>query len=449
MLERFKVLSERTKWLLMAGLTAGTLVLLLVAVEGAVRIRHAMKYGTAQTVEDLYVVDPETKLRVPIAGKIAGPIAINSLGFRGPEIATPKEARAIRIAFLGASTTFCAEVSSNDASWPHLVTTAIAQRVPDRRFDYVNAAVPGYTVSTLHRTLVLRVAPLEPDIIVIYEAANNLSRELRELAVEQHVLQEVKLPERSWLARHSLLSELVEKNLRIRGAQNAAAQGSGRLEIEPSRLGERYRRDLLELVLESKKRAKLVAIATFSVQPRATQTEEQQQRAAQSAFFYMPFMTTKSLIAAYARYNAVVREVARETGILLIENEDSIPGDGVHFADTVHFTDAGSARMAQRVTQALADAPSFRRLIASPSDGNLQHQQPLHVGPVGRELTVKTTSSGALKPRSRLLPVRQSRSCRGAGDECDLAGDAQSVGDIAHRHTPAVSFSDPVSPTLS
>lgn len=357
-------LSERTKWQLMAVLVAATVALLLLAAEGAVRVRQAIRYGTPQTVEDLYVVDAQTKLRLPIPGKTTGPIAINSLGFRGPELAVPKVAESIRIAFLGGSTTFCAEVSSNDMTWPHLVTTALARRIPSRRFDYVNAGVPGYVVSTLHQNLVLRVAPLDPDVIVIYEAANDLSRELRELAVEQGLLKEGKLIERSLLARYSLLWELVEKNMRIHSAQNAAVEGAGRLQFDPSQLGERYRKDLLELVAESKRHAKLVAIATFSIQPRATQAAELQQRASQSAFFYMPFVTPDSLIAAYARYNAVAREVARDTGALLIENEDAIPGDAAHFADTVHFTDAGSATMAQRVSQALLDAPRFQSLIA-------------------------------------------------------------------------------------
>lgn len=59
-----------------------------------------------------------------------------------------------------------------------------------------------------------------------------------------------------------------------------------------------------------------------------------------------------------------MREVAAATGALLIEREDDIPGDPAHFADTVHFTDAGSAAMAARVTRALANDPTVRELAA-------------------------------------------------------------------------------------
>jgi lysophospholipase L1-like esterase len=97
-----------------------------------------------------------------------------------------------------------------------------------------------------------------------------------------------------------------------------------------------------------------VAVATFSARLRAEQTEEEQLRAAASALYYMPFMTPRGLIGAYARYNPIIREVAQATGALLIEGEFDIPGDALHFADSVHFTDAGSRAMATRVSGALA-----------------------------------------------------------------------------------------------
>ena len=50
-----------------------------------------------------------------------------------------------RIAFLGGSTTYCAEVSGDDKTWPYLVVEALKAGYPDRRFDYVNVGVPGYT----------------------------------------------------------------------------------------------------------------------------------------------------------------------------------------------------------------------------------------------------------------------------------------------------------------
>ena len=64
-------------------------------------------------------------------------------------------------------------------------------------------------------------------------------------------------------------------------------------------------------------------------------------KAAASAF-YMPFLTTKALIEGEGRFNDVLREVGRATGALVIEGEHDIPGDAVHFFDTVHLTDTGT-----------------------------------------------------------------------------------------------------------
>ncbi len=59
----------------------------------------------------------------------------------------------------------------------------------------------------------------------------------------------------------------------------------------------------------------------------------------------MPYFTPDDLLRHFAAYNAAIRNVANETGVLLIEGESEIPGDDQHFVDSVHFTDLGSEMM--------------------------------------------------------------------------------------------------------
>jgi len=343
--------------------TVAAIVLMLLAVEAAVRIRHVIKYGSTATIEELYTVDPRINLRVPVAGYSRGHISINSLGFRGPEIAMPKPADTVRVAYLGASTTWCAEVSGNDYVWPHLVTTSLRQAFPDARFDYVNGGVPGYTIESILKNLQYRVAPLHPDVIVIYEAANNLSGEMRELALERGIIEDQNIEVNSWPSRYSLLWYLVEKNLRVMEAQRMAEKNKGVLEVDANTLGAEYRQVLTDLVRAAQTTAKLVAVATFSIQPRREQPPERQMRASASALFYMPFVTPATIIETYSRYNRIIREVARDTGALLIEGEDDIPGDPAHFTDSVHFTDLGSKVMAERISRSLISNPDFQQLL--------------------------------------------------------------------------------------
>jgi lysophospholipase L1-like esterase len=69
------------------------------------------------------------------------------------------------------------------------------------------------------------------------------------------------------------------------------------------------------------------------------------------------------VIESYERYNDIAREVARETGALLIEHEGDIPGDPLHFTDTVHFTDLGSVAMARRIAGSLASSNELQALL--------------------------------------------------------------------------------------
>lgn len=360
-------LSERAKTLLAIGFVALILMLLAASAELAVRIRQSIKYGYAGSLDQVYEVDAKTGLRVPKAGAVFGPIRINSLGFRGPELEVPKPRGTVRIAFLGASTTFCAEATSNDAVWPHLVVEALRRRLAETRFDYVNGGVPGYTVESSTKNLELRVAPLQPDVIVIYHATNDLSGELRRIAAQRFEGATIAPPETSWLARHSLLWNLVSKNMRLLLARSSAESGArSPTRIGAEALGASFRSELTHLVRAAKAVGATVALVTFSTQLRAAQDDEARRQAMQSAILYMPGYSSDQLLAAYRRYNEIIREVASSEQILLVGGEDEIPGDPVHFNDTVHFTDAGSRVQARRVAEALAASQEVQSRAKGP-----------------------------------------------------------------------------------
>ena len=353
-------LSYRQKITATTVLVVLVIVILLGLAEGAVRLRQWLVDGHSGKLSDLF--EQQGDLRVLLPDTRTRTISINSLGFRGPPLAQPKPAAGLRIAFVGASTTFCAEVSGNNMTWPHLVTEAIQKAYPDIGVDYVNAAVTGYTAKTSLLNLQRRVAPLRPDVTVIYHATNDLSWETRSLAEEQGIYEQRGSAKNSWLAEHSQLWYLVVKNYQIKGVQRNALDARGRLEFSPSNLGAHFREHLTQLVREAKKVSEVVALATFSHQIRPEQTPEQQLTAASSALYYMPFMEPHGLMEAFSRYNQIIAEVASETGAVLIGGEALIPGDSEHFNDTVHFKNAGSRLMAQRVSEALLNIPGFQSL---------------------------------------------------------------------------------------
>jgi len=356
--------SSRAKWAALAIVAILGVLVALAGAEGLIRLRQWSKIGTAASYESLYRADETIQLRVLVPGARMGNITVNSLGFRGPEIPSTKPKGRLRLAFLGASTTFCAEVSGDSAVWPHLVVESLRARFPDADFDYVNGAAPGYTVKSSLKNLRHRIDALDPDIVVIYHATNDLSQEVRQLA-ETQGLTSAGSNQQSWFAQHLLLWELVEKNLRVTVAKRGAESDQGRVMLDNVRLGTKFRDDLTELVEAAGHGNRRVAVATFSTRLRPDQSAEEMKRSAVSALVYMPFMSLDGLLLGYARYNDVIRAVARDQRALLIGGENGIPGDATHFVDSVHFSDAGSRKMAERVFNALSNDPKIVALIAS------------------------------------------------------------------------------------
>jgi lysophospholipase L1-like esterase len=124
----------------------------------------------------------------------------------------------------------------------------------------------------------------------------------------------------------------------------------------------------LALARAAKDAAPVVAIATFAVQYRRGQSPEQQVQAATTSLYYMPYMSIEGLLQSFAAYNSVIRDVAKQEEIVLIGNEDHIPGNPAHFTDSVHFTDAGSLKMAERVTEALLASRELALLVEKVED---------------------------------------------------------------------------------
>lgn len=352
------------------GIVVGIAIALLLAMgilEGGVRLLQRYRYGDSASVYR-FEMDPVSGLRRMVPSDTKGSqvsIHINALGFRGPELEQPKPAARIRLAFVGSSTTFCAEVSGDEMTWPHLVWKNLQADFPGASLDYVNAGVPGYTSGQSLQNLRYNVAALKPDIIIIYEATNDLSYDTRLLAEAQGIYRHEN-HDAARFGKWSVAWQLLEKNLQIFTNQKVSAGGNNEvLRFDPRSISGRFEKRLTDLVATSKRTAPVVALATFAYKLRREQSKEQQLRSANTALFYMPYLDIEGLLAGYEEYNRVIRAVATNLDVLLIDGESAIPGDNQHFYDSVHFTDEGSRAMARRVARSLMAHQRFRDFIAS------------------------------------------------------------------------------------
>jgi lysophospholipase L1-like esterase len=119
-------------------------------------------------------------LRMTLRGGIFAPAgpgdpviwSSNAWGFRGPQFTLEKPPGVIRIVCLGASTTEGSQYDNQ--TYPYYLQQELSRAYPTRRIEVINAGHHAYDINDLHALLEMWVLPLKPDVIVFYEARNNI-----------------------------------------------------------------------------------------------------------------------------------------------------------------------------------------------------------------------------------------------------------------------------------
>ena len=343
-------------------------LLIPIAGEAVVRGRAWFKYGSANAVmDDMTTSDPASGLVVlrpgfAVTGRNTS-IKINSLGFRGDEIARKKPPNTIRIACMGASTTFSADVSNNHKTWPHQLQEALQTEYPDVKIEVINAGVPGYVIADSAVALKQRVLPLEPDIVIL-AAHNDIVYDTREEAVRRGFIAPTEnnlWPVTKWLSRQSMLFDLVYKNSRLLLGHDGGPVR--KLASVPIDMPTRYMRRVAEIDDTLRQRRIPLVLSTFVAKYRRDQSRETQLANAGMAFYYMPWMTIEALLDEVDDYNGALLQYAAAHNVPVVDDRTMIPADPQHFVDWIHLTDEGSALMAKRFQRGLDEHSLVRSAI--------------------------------------------------------------------------------------
>lgn len=312
-------------------------------------IHHRLPSGLLVPLPDLDVAFAHTRVRT------------DEHGFRSPPVALPKPPRTLRLAFLGASTTFCSQVSRNEKTWPSLVQLALAQRFPDVTVEHVNAGVTSYTLADSRQALEERVAAVEPDVIVFYEAANEIAVDTHALAEAAGMVGPAHRP--GWLERVSLLWKLVRKNREFLASQREGRAQGPKLQCDWQALAVGFEERLVELVQRAQRSAKVVALVTVATRFAREQPLEVQLANMEQSFTFMSYLAPEALLAGFEAYNGAIVRAARRTGAVLIEDHASLQGKEACFTDSVHFSEAGCEVMARRVIDGLITSSLFTEQV--------------------------------------------------------------------------------------
>jgi lysophospholipase L1-like esterase len=102
-------------------------------------------------------------------------VLCNSSGFRGDPITEAKQPGTFRIFTLGGSTTL-GVANTYEESYPYILQKLLRERYPDARIEVQNAGAPWYSTAHMLVNYELRVRPYSPDLVIAFEAINDLYR---------------------------------------------------------------------------------------------------------------------------------------------------------------------------------------------------------------------------------------------------------------------------------
>lgn len=353
------------------------LLAFLISFEAAIRIEDRIRWATplladAVSQADLILADSQG-----VRGRPNGRFrqwALDSLGFRGPEVDRTPLPGTVRVVALGASETF-GLLEAPDKEFPRQLEDSLndlAGRHTGRctqppRYEVVNAALPGMYLPTAVRFVRGYLATLSPDVILFYptphqyldvEAPRSASTGVQDLPGET--------AGRPWRPRSPG---------RVRDAAKELLPASVRTALRRAELAELVRRypagwefdtipasriaaleaDLRLLVGAVRQAGAIPILATHAnrfqlgTPPNSRELLLMWRR-------YAPRATEETILAFESAANEAIRRVAADSGVAVaaVDSTFSASGSGGDFGDYIHFTDEGAGRAASAFAPVVA-----------------------------------------------------------------------------------------------
>jgi lysophospholipase L1-like esterase len=314
----------------------------------------------------------------------------NDLGLRGRETTWAKPPGVFRIVTTGGSSVYGQSESRDEAVWSHRLEEILAETRPDLRIEVINGGCNGWTSFEMLINLEIRMLDFEPDLVVVYEAINDMRAALYTAARPEpardnthwrstwpvdrpSALEDALESSRAYLIWRRWMTSYWKKRVDL-GYYAMAAYDPDRVDLYcqwpdgrvPERGFENYRRNLESLIAVAERRGARVMLAT---------------QALMRWYMVPPMECAEVQVESFDRIQRIQREVAASRGAVLAETAREIEAEEARawkaeearilaeggeatpelrqrllFKNDVHPTDAGSEAIARAVAKAVLES---------------------------------------------------------------------------------------------
>lgn len=320
------------------------------------------------------------------------PFNTNEHGFRGKQFLRAKAQGVFRIICIGASTTFGHGSSSDETTFPAILEAKLNRTgMANKKFEVINAGIPGY--NALQQLIIFNteIFELEPDLVIFYTGWNDISCMFRletsayekmfvgtDRFISDALVKEDKYYTRSrWAILRQIgrwRYKIDKKKMILNQGYKQVASSEERKQLmvrnikkylknnyffnRPIRI---YKNCLDSMMLLAGKRGIKVCILTL---PEIIKKDSPEyiyplfnKKFPESASFLKDDFYTQMRFEVQEQFNSVIRQLAEDNHCILVDIDRVIPKTKKVldlFCDEAHFSDKGNDFTADLIIKELA-----------------------------------------------------------------------------------------------
>jgi lysophospholipase L1-like esterase len=260
----------------------------------------------------------------------------NNHGFRDADFPVEKAPGVFRIVCVGASTT--EEGPTNDLTFPAILEATLNRHFDTDRFEVINCGISGMN-SLKHRIRTADYLALNPDLIIIYNAVNDICHDLFPLWVKDVSLWQQRLRKSAFINRYFnkwLLPDPEEMELFIK--QNKTA-------------------DLRFIAERAEKQRVPVALCSFAAPGDASLSAAERDYYNYCTYqeWGGKYVMFNSYLRALDTYNRAIRQLCDQDGLIYIPVAENLHGGASLFGDICHLRNPGIEMKAAFIAEFLIE----------------------------------------------------------------------------------------------